>query len=243
MESSHLKKIRLYGPIQFFKFLVREFHYKFWTQHVKNSYSQLGEDIVVDNLLGFKKQGFYVDIGANDPVRFNNTFRFYKRGWCGINIEPDPVCFDLLSKKRSRDVNLNIGVGNEKMKAYFFRFEPHTLSTFSAISAKKYIKSGFKLVEKRKIHIYRLADILSLHAANKKIDFISIDTEGLDLDVLLTNNWKLFRPKVLCIEVNERTMIKRSLIKNNEEIVSFLKKVGYKEYFRNEINGIFIDVK
>src|SRR5438552_17947489 len=102
-----LKKIKIYGIKKSINYAVRELYLKYWMQIVRNSYSQGGEDLVMDNFFNGKRKGFYVDVGANDPTRFNNTKRFYKKGWRGINIEPDPKLFEKIKSDRSRDTNLN----------------------------------------------------------------------------------------------------------------------------------------
>ena len=79
--------------------------------HLFNTWSQYGEDREIDRLLGHKAQGTYVDIGANDPNLINNTRRFYRKGWTGINCEPNVVLFQKLAKARPRDINLNCGAG------------------------------------------------------------------------------------------------------------------------------------
>ena len=75
------------------------------------SYAQTGEDIIVDFLIGAKKikEFTYLDIGANHPVKFNNTYKFYDAGYRGVCIEPDPYVYAVLSKKRPEDICLNIG--------------------------------------------------------------------------------------------------------------------------------------
>ena len=86
-----------------------------------NSFSQYGEDVIIDRLLCHKKRGFYIDIGANHPDRFSNTKRFYVKGWSGINIEPNPIIFKKFAK-RTRDVNLNIGIGGGESTIGFLLF-------------------------------------------------------------------------------------------------------------------------
>src|SRR5262245_55775120 len=78
----------------------------------RRSWAQEGEDIVLARLLGPRGGGFYIDIGAHDPFRFSNTTLFYRDGWCGLNIEPDPDGARLLRRYRRRDVTLNMGVGS-----------------------------------------------------------------------------------------------------------------------------------
>ncbi|QQG47071.1 MAG: FkbM family methyltransferase [Candidatus Woesebacteria bacterium] len=225
------KKLRIYGLKRFSLFLLGEMKYLVWFQKIKNSYSQLQEDILIDKILGFKKKGFYVDVGANDPIRFSNTFRFYKKGWRGITIEPDTLSFEKLQKTRPKDLNLNLGVGTKKKTTYFYKFFPDTLSTTSKKSSDKYEKQGFKMLGVEKIKIEKLSTLLKKFC-KRNIDLMSVDTEGYDLEVLKSNNWKKFRPKILCIEVSQ---IKENKIKN------YLAKVGYRQYLNNGLNSIFIE--
>lgn len=231
-----LDKLRMYGPVTFAKYALYEIYLNLWMHRVRNSYSQGGEDIVIDGLLKNKQTGFYVDVGANDPVRFSNTNRFYSKGWTGINIEPDPECFKRIADKRKRDINLNLGVGDTNAKLTFYKFSPHTLSTFSKADVAKYIKWGFKLLDKIKVPVRRLSDILDEYAPNKKVDFLSIDTEGYDLEVLKSNNWKKFRPKVVCIESTEQG---EDDLRMKNSLEEFLKDKGYRKTFDNNINCIY----
>ena len=76
-------------------------------------YSQEGEDILIERMIGKKKKGFYIDIGAHHPYRFSNTYYFYKQGWSGINIEPNVEHFRYFLKHRKRDINLNKGLSDK----------------------------------------------------------------------------------------------------------------------------------
>src|SRR3989344_5956908 len=175
------EKLKIYGVKTFLSYLILEALYRMWTNFFLGSYSQHGEDLFMEKFLK-KKKGFYVDVGANDPDRFNNTKLFYKKGWNGINIEPDADLFAKLSKKRKRDINLNIGIGEESSNITFYRFIPHTLSTFSKEEADKYRGQGFRLAELKKIFVERLEDVFAKVPAAAEIDFISVDTEGYDMD-------------------------------------------------------------
>src|SRR3989339_633328 len=89
----------------------------------KYSYSQTGEDIIIDFFLKEKKSGFYIDVGAYHPVNLSNTYKFYKRGWNGVNIEPNHNKLSLFKNQRTRDINLNIGIGQNETKSKFFIFD------------------------------------------------------------------------------------------------------------------------
>ena len=143
-----LDKLRIYGPARFASFARSELRYRL-KRVLRHSYSQLDEDLVADRLLGRKDSGFYVDVGANDPSRLNNTMRFYQRGWRGISIEPNQECFSRLDKKRPLDINLNIGVSDTSGTLEFYRFFPDTLSTFSKSEADRYVKLGYTLADAR----------------------------------------------------------------------------------------------
>ena len=93
-------------------------------------YSQAGEDMLLSLYYeGKKHKGFYVDVGAHHPYRFSNTAYFYKRGWRGINIEPTPSLFKAFPRRRRRDINLNVGIGNGE-KLTFYVFNEGALNTF-----------------------------------------------------------------------------------------------------------------
>ena len=219
--------LRIYGPGMFIWHFSWELRMRLrWI--LLKSFSQGDEDIIIDNLLGRNEKGFYVDVGAYDPMRFNNTERFYIRGWKGISIEPDPIKINKFNKLRPRDINLNVGVANKNGELIFFRFDPQTLSTFSKKAAKSNQKLGFNLTEKVKIKVYKLRKILEENYLGKQIDFFSIDTEGYDIEVLKRNNWKKFKPKVICIE------------EQDYKIEKFLSKLGYKKVSQTEVNSIFL---
>ena len=221
--------LKIYSPITLLFYLYLEVK-SLLNRSLGISYSQWGEDIIIDDLLGKKKEGFYVDIGAYDPTRFSNTKRFYLRGWRGINVEPDPIRIEKFYKERSCDINLNIGIANTNNLLNFYKFSPQTLSTFSKKSLDDYQKQGYKLNEIIKVRVLKLSKVLEKnYKGSKRIDFLSIDTEGLDLEVLKGNNWKKFRPKVICIE---------GQINNPKK---FLIKLGYKKVYTNQTNSIFID--
>ena len=109
------------------------------------SYSQTGEDIIIDFLIGAKKitNFTYLDIGANNPVKINNTYKFYEAGYKGVCIEPDPTVFALLAKKRPRDTCLNIGIaGTASGEADFYIMNNSGLNTFSKEEAASLEKNG-----------------------------------------------------------------------------------------------------
>lgn len=169
----------------------------------RRSWAQEGEDIALARLLEPRRSGFYVDVGAHDPFRFSNTALFYRDGWRGLNIEPDPGGARLLRRYRKRDVTLNMGVGPMTSEMTFFRFGEPALNTFSPALAQRRLQDGTsELIEKVGVPVDRLENILARELPSKqRIDFMTIDAEGLDLDVLMSNDWGRFRPDFVVAEI------------------------------------------
>ena len=103
------------------------------------SYAQNGEDILLERLFGRQADGFYVDVGANDPTDFSLTRHFYDCGWHGVNVEPVPALFARLCAERPRDRNLNVGVAARAGERPFYEIVGQSvLSTFSVEQAALY---------------------------------------------------------------------------------------------------------
>lgn len=232
-----IEKLKIYGLKKYFFFGLNEIRIIIFQQMGKKSYSMLEEDLVIDKLSDYKKRGFYVDIGANDPVRFNNTKRFYDKGWCGINIEPNINKFNKLKMQRPKDINLNFGIANREGELKFFNMNVDTISTFSEKEAKKHQKEGFKIVSCNKIKIKHLSTVFAKYLSSKKIDFMSIDTEGYDLEILKSNDWNKYRPDLICIEFPPQET------SDNHKKDIFLKAVDYVKIYQNDLNAIYKNLR
>lgn len=235
MKIPIIRKILLYSPFTAFKYALIEIRHYIYYRFIRKSYSQTQEDLIIDKILKYKPYGFYVDIGANDPVRFNNTKRFYRRGWRGINIEPNFIQFQKLCMDRPEDINLNIGIAETEGTLKFYKMFPDTVSTFSAVEHRASLQRGLELDSIIEVPVQKLATIFKEKSV-ENIDFLSIDTEGYDYAVLKSNNWKKYRPRVICIE-----SIPRSKDARTEKQHVFLTDHGYKRAFRNKTNDIYID--
>jgi FkbM family methyltransferase len=214
--------------------------YKYPNIKPKCSYSQTGEDLIIDAFLKSKESGFYIDIGAYHPINLSNTYKFYKRGWNGINIEPNHNKFSLFKEQRTRDINLNIGIGSSETTSPFYIFDADTLSTFSKEAMENYKKIGHNVLEIKNIELVPLKKVIEKYAKNKEIDFLSVDTEGYDLKVLKTNDWNLFRPKFIILETVEysKNVLGKKL---NDTYDMFMDNIGYKKIADTYINTIYID--
>ncbi|HSA06002.1 MAG TPA: FkbM family methyltransferase [Candidatus Gastranaerophilales bacterium] len=206
-----------------------------FSRHFLGSYSQHGEDIIFVLLLKGLKKGFYVDVGANDPEIISNTKYFYDRGWNGINIEPHPTLFEKICSLRERDTNINAGVAQEETSLKFYQVNEvagTAGSTFDPEVAKELERKGYKISKVVEMPVIPLYKILDEKLSGQKIDFMSVDTEGFDLEVLKSNDWSKYRPKFVLVE---------TVNKNKENIYSFMEKQGYKAIFENTANTIFKD--
>lgn len=204
----------------------------------KISYSQCGEDLIVDFI--FKIRGIslptYMDIGAHQPYYINNTYLFYSRGAIGINIEPDPTLFKDFIFERPKDVNLNIGIGGQSAEQEFYMMSSSTLNTFSKREAEALEKNGqAKIVSTKMIKLKTVSAIIKQHWNNSFPDFLSIDVEGLETDILENIDFKASVPKVICVETFEYSS---GTIKT--KLIELLKDNRYDFHSTTAINSIFI---
>lgn len=168
----------------------------------KRSFGQSGEDVIVATEIGNKKKGFYVDVGAFHPKQFSNTYLFYKRGWEGIVVEPNQDLCRLYEKMRPRDICLNVGVGKREAVADYIMMDNPAANTFSEKEALESVeKAGRKILKRRPVAILPLSKILYKNVPKgTEIDLMSVDTEGMDYEVLESNDWEKYRPKVVISE-------------------------------------------
>ena len=166
------------------------------------SFSQCGEDMIVKYYLP-KQKGFYVDVGAYHPIHLSNTNHFYNLGWRGINIDATKEAIDVFNKKRPKDVNLNICIGLEDGRDIsFFRFEARELNTFREDQLENiFTHHGQKPIAVDKMKLRSLASVLDEYLPQaEEIDLLTIDAEGADEEILRSNNWQKYKPKVIVIE-------------------------------------------
>ncbi len=202
------------------------------------SYSQEGEDLILKRHFEGRGSGFYVDVGAHHPVRFSNTYYFYRKGWNGINIDAMPGSMRLFKQFRSRDTNLEIAISDSKMELDYFIFSEPALNGFSK-ELSETRSSKTKLLATKKITTLRLDEILDQHLPKGvRIDFMSIDIEGLDLQALKSNNWQKYRPEFILIEIYN---LKMNELHQNE-IYSFLSAQGYELVSKSVYTCIFQSV-
>lgn len=165
------------------------------------SYSQEGEDLILERVFENQESGFYVDVGAHHPVRFSNTYRFYIRGWRGINVEPNADMLRLFQRRRKRDINLGYGVGQREGSLDYFMFNEPALNSFDRQFSEQRQSERYRIVEVRQVAVKPLSRILETFLpVNTRIDFMSVDAEGYDFEIVQSNDWTRFRPGCVLVE-------------------------------------------
>ncbi len=209
----------------------------------KKSYSQSGEDLIVMyifNVLKIRKPT-YLDIGAHHPVFLNNTYAMYKNGASGVSVEPDPALHSRIRKKRPRDINLNVGVSSESAMLDFYVMSSRTLNTFSKEEAQNAESSRVKIEKILKIPVIPINEILEEHFNSEAPDFLSIDVEGLDFEIIRSMDISRWRPKVICAETLSYSETTGGI--KIRDIENYLVEHGYRVYGDTNINTIFVDSK
>ncbi len=204
---------------------------------LNKSYSQEGEDLVLSRLFESKEGGFYVDVGAHHPMRFSNTYLFYKKGWRGINIDPlIGIGQDDFRLVRPLDINIARGVASEAGFLTYYMFNEPALNTFSETRWQFLLaNTPYKHIQSQKIETNKLSELLAeFLPPQQPIDFLTVDVEDLDIEVLLSNNWSLFRPNVVLFESREKNM--QALL--GSKIHRYMGNQGY-TFFAKTVNTVF----
>ncbi len=222
--------------------ILKFFYYMYYRPKIffpKKSYSMLGEDLVVNNFFKNKTNGNYVDVGCYHPIDGNNTYLLFKNGWEGVNIDLNKISIDLFNRARKKDENFRVAVSNRSKKIkFYYRKKINMLNTINKKFANNSFKKGYSIDY---IQARTLSSILKeSKLKNKKIDFLNIDIEGNEINALKTLDFKIYRPKLICVEIHNFTSnrLKKGNFKDNS-IYKFLKQKGYKHIWKNEFSFIF----
>lgn len=162
------------------------------------SYAQNYEDVMLWRALKHINHGFYVDVGACDPILHSVTQAFYERGWQGINIEPAGSYYERLCAARPLDTNLEVAVADIEGELIFYEIPDTGLSTLDVETAQKYRAAGWAVTE-QKLPVLTLDQILEKHV-NGPVHFLKIDVEGSEKKVLYGLDLSRWRPWILVIE-------------------------------------------
>ena len=229
-----LNKIKKYlKPYKWMNYMLKnqlispdEFPYFRW------SFSQFGEDIVLDSFFQLKgiEKGFYVEIGAFEPIYLSNTYYFYKKGWHGLCVEPNPLSFQKLCEKRQRDILVNLAVSDKEGEVDFICDK-----ACSGIADANYLFNNSDVKESLKVQAKTLERILTENLpVGQRIHFMSIDCEGHDETILHSNDWNRFRPMMVLVEDHGE--------KAKKSVLEFMQNNGYGFYGRSGVSLFFNDL-
>ena len=194
----HLLKALLPKPLLKSLGPIRE---RWFRTYAKKSYSQEGEDMILDRFLEHRPSGFYVDVGAHHPRRFSNTYRLYRRGWRGLNIDANPGSMMLFHQVRPKDINIEAAVSSVPQELTYYIFNEPALNTFNRDLAWERIGGAYSIIKEVNIITAPLWQLLDRYVpANTRIDLMTVDVEGLDFEVLQSNDWSRYSPEFIMVE-------------------------------------------
>lgn len=219
------------------KIYLFEISRRLLNRNVHLSYSQIGEDIIIQDILQKIDVGFYVEVGSNEPIQHSNTFGLYSRGWHGITIDANNEMIKLHKEIRPKDIALCAAISNVEEDVTFYEFDMDEISTISKEFHDKNVGTQ-RIVKETIVRTRTLDSVLEEYmGSTKSIDLLSIDVEGHDLNVLKSINLREYRPKLIIIEIHDFSLTKPDdneiykLMIENDYIL-----IGYAIW-----NGYFVD--
>lgn len=215
--SKGCKLLKSYNDFYFYSKAIFKYH--------NISFSQEGEDCILSRLFEGQTTGFYIDVGAHHPQRFSNTFKFYLQGWRGINIDAMPGSMKIFDIIRPEDINLEIPISRNSDTLTYYIYEDPALNTFSEhLYKERRIKASknniYNVIEKIQLKTFTLTEVLEKYLPKSQmIDFINIDVEGLDDEILGSLDLNVYRPKVLLIEALNNQSLERENMSNSSNLI------------------------
>lgn len=201
-------------------------------KRLRFTYAQHGEDIIAEALLP-EAQGFYVEVGAFHPVSISNTYLFYRKGWRGIVIDPAPNTARLFQQRRPEDRLIACAVSEMEGERSFDIMPAGETNRLGENGGSE--KSAGRPLYSIKVPCRRLASLLDEQLPpGRIIDFLTVDAEGHDLNVLRSNDWQKYRPRVIAVEDFQSPA--------QSPICQFLSQQGYKPLIASRITRFFVPV-
>ena len=190
----------------------------------RKQYSQWGEDIFINSFFKDIDNGIYLDIGCFHPYMYSNTCLLYKKGWNGINVDINQTAIDLFNIVRPKDTNICAAASNKKRELKVYFDDP--FSPVNTVDKKFYenLEISFKNKKIFTIQSKTIQEIFDISKIKDEIDFINIDAEGLDFEILQQINFSKYKVNLLSIETHN---VDGSKTENYESIKNFLEKKGY----------------
>lgn len=202
-------------------------------------YSQYGEDALAFIALRPNRRGFYVDVGAYDPIDGSNTYKFYLHGWRGLTVEPNPAVRGQFRLFRGGDTHVSMGVSAAPSMLRYFEFDIAMLNTTNEERAKSLEAAGYKIKRVREVACDTLTAILDQHAPGRHIDLLNVDCEGFDMEVMRSLDLNQRRPTVVMLEDLDGYFGLRQG-GGESEAASFMRQHGYEPIARLLYSTIFV---
>ena len=196
----------------------------YYEKYSKKSYSISNVDLIIDRMFANLKNGFYVDVGCNHPIKFNNTYLLYKRGWSGINIDLDSKSINEFKKFRPRDYNIKkIISSDEEIKDVYIYHERSAINTLSAELVDIRKTKPKKKIREKTTTLNRVIEESPFK--NKKINLISIDIENHEYAALKDFNFSEYKVDVIVVEFTDLHQQKLEIY--NQSLESIVKSKIY----------------
>jgi FkbM family methyltransferase len=218
------------NPLKFLYFFLQRFRLK----GLKKNYTITGVDLLLERF--FKNinvnKGVYIDVGCNHPFFNNYTYLLYKSGWSGINIDLDFHYIDMFNYFRQNDFNKQVAIAEKQGEADLFFY--HNKSAINTLSKEMHYSRGSAAKEIRKINTETLSNVISNSPyRDKKINLLTIDVEGFEMNVLKGFDLEKYSPEMIVVEYMDPLMKKEEFYNQNinnvvnSELYNFMKDRNY----------------
>lgn len=203
--------------------------------HLKPSYSQFGEDRIIETLLDTSTPGTFVDVGCNHPQEFSNTFLLYRRGWTGVDVDANASFAPLYERMRPRDTFVHSLISNSEEPVTFTEFADSLVSSASPEHVEAW-KAMRHVAREVTMEPRSLTSVLQAHAFPSRFELLCVDAEGSDLAVLESLDFKLFRPQLVVVEMHKFSIETPQA----DPIYGLLAGLGYDMVGYSMFNGFFL---
>ena len=242
--EKYLKKKFLFTQKNNFLKSLYFFVHRFYNREnsVNQSFTRYGLDLLLKHFFRDKKEGIYIDVGCFHPKLANNTYLLYKKGWRGINIDVDPHTIEIFNYLRPRDYNKQIAVSDKsgEVDLYFY----HDRSAINTLSKETFVSRGGKSLDIKKIKCETLNSIIENSPfKDNKIDFLTIDVEGYEINVLKGFDINKYKPDIIVLEFIDNTSKEQEFY--NNKIQNLINSKIYKymsENYYSFVNWVGFDL-
>lgn len=201
------------------------------------AYSLAGEDLCLRSFFRQQSKGYYVDVGCSLPKHISNTFHFYRSGWNGLALDANGDLADEWKKIRPRDVFVHAALSDEPMEVQYKKYSSSEFNTISPAGASEPLSGGPgpQLLETIPMMTRTLTDIFEEYKVPEQFEFMNVDVEGLDLQVLRSLDFDRWRPKMICIETHDFDPLRPT----DSPLVTFCEAAGYDFCGYLKLNAFF----